>query len=261
MLVSRSFGATLFLASCALAACGGGGGGDKPVDAATPDSSSDAGCATPKYTAEIIDWNANATVFCGVNVATAIVRGQASITDTTNPNGRFELCLAASTNPITIDITPPTAASECKSTIGKYTVPAVLTLQPAVISKPTLASVRLLSDSELADEYSGAGNGQMFQPERGQLVIHIDGTPSRVATLTGIDPMSCGPARQFNGTAWENVIGSTTAGTDVLYPDCMLMQVGGQMVATVTTVALADGRSAMLTVEPNKFTYVTIPAP
>lgn len=254
---SRSFGLVL-APVLALAACGGGDSGNKPTDAAidgaTDGAPADANCTN--YTGEIIDWNANSTTFCGVYKATVTVRGQTTLTTTTNPNGRFTLCFAPTSTAVTIDVTPPTDASQCLASIGTYTHAASLTLLPTAIARGDLASVRLLSDSELTTEYSISGVGQMYVATQGQFVIHIDGTPSRVKSVSGIEGKNCAPQRQFNGTKWENVDGSAAAGTDVLYPDCPLTN----QAATVTTVTLEDGRSATFTVEPNVFAYVTIPA-
>src|ERR1700760_1004060 len=85
-------------------ACGGGNG-DSPKDAAAgPDTLCG---ANDDFTGETIDFDANAQVFCGVFKATvSISASTAQATDTTNPNGRFILCVPHQQT--IAQITPPT---------------------------------------------------------------------------------------------------------------------------------------------------------
>src|ERR1041384_860740 len=68
-----------------------GGGGTQPADA-TPDTPPGT-CTDTSFAGEVIDWDATNAVFCGVFNAKLTVRGQATRTDQTNPNGRFGLCI------------------------------------------------------------------------------------------------------------------------------------------------------------------------
>jgi len=257
MLVSRSFGSIFALAvgaSGALAACGDDG--NKPTDARVDGPPADANCTN--YTGEIIDWNSNAGAgFCGVFHSTETVRGQALTTTTMGPNGRFTLCLAPSQSAITIDVTPPTADSECSSAPGKYTTPGALTLQPSLISSAQIASVRLPSDSELMAEFTAIG--QTYMPSEGQLVVHTIGTPSKVTIVGGSIQSNCGGHRQFDGTRWNTATDASAPTNDIFFADCGLTN----SAASPVTIKLENPAAASVdvTIEPGKFTYVTMVSP
>ena len=265
MLVSRSFESILAFAVGAggvLVACGGDG--NKPTDARTDGPPADANCTN--YQGEIIDWNATTTTFCGVKDAVATVHGQTAPSSTAAPNGRFTLCLAPSQNSITVDIAPSKAKSECLvGDATAYNTGGTLTLQSSLISSGQLASVRLMTDMELMTEFAAVG--QPYQTDHGQLLVHIIGTPSRLAFMTGseIIQANCGMERQFNGSIWEPVMGSLTAGTDVFFADCSLKQDQSTQkpVASRVTLKLANAAASTVdvTVEPGQFTYVTMVSP
>src|SRR5262245_9980480 len=65
------------------------GGPDAP-----PDTSEMCGATAVYFTGEYVDWDSSAIGFLGIFDATLTVRGDATRTDRTSPNGRWELCLA-----------------------------------------------------------------------------------------------------------------------------------------------------------------------
>ncbi len=69
----------------------------RPIDSAPVDASVDGPCAMGRYVSgELVDIDSTNAALAGVNAATFTQRGSA-VTDTTSPNGRFELCAALST--------------------------------------------------------------------------------------------------------------------------------------------------------------------
>src|SRR4051794_11211977 len=95
-----------------LAACGDDGGAAK--DAAVDAIDSGACGTSAAITGEVIDWDANNNAFCGVFNAKLTVRADTALSDATNPNGRFELCIPHATV-VPIDIAYSATASECTS--------------------------------------------------------------------------------------------------------------------------------------------------
>jgi hypothetical protein len=230
----------------ALCACGDGGG--KPADASpdTPIDMAPGSCGDVAFAGEIIDWDATNTAFCGVFNATLTVRGQATQTDQTNPNGRFGLCIAHQAETL-VDVAYSGDASQCSTAPGIYIGSAVLVGEQAVIDAGGLFSARAMTAARRATMF--AAIGQPYNAGQGQLVVHVAGTPRAVSLST----LNHSAAQQFNGTSWEPVAGAAAPGSDVLFPN---IDVSGGAV-TVGVAGGAVGTTAV-TLEPGVFTYLTV---
>ncbi|HEX4422845.1 MAG TPA: hypothetical protein VH165_33245 [Kofleriaceae bacterium] len=247
------------LAACAaLVACGSGDDGIAPkkdagIDTGPPPPDTLCGNDTA-YTGEIVDWDSTAANFCGVFKATVTVRGDTTRTSMTNPNGRFQLCLAHQAETV-LEVTPPADASQCASMPGTYMKSGIIILEQSVVDAGALASARLITETRRATMFSG---GLTYSAGQAQIVVHIVGTSHPVTYSSG----NVSTFQQFNGTAWSAVAGQTpTTGNDVLLPGADVS--GGAVTVTVTgatpaTVMLTTTPAATATLAPDKFTYITV---
>lgn len=223
-----------------LAACSDGS--NHPKDAAIdapPDAPPDAGpCPANRFfTGELVDWDSNeTTAFCGIFMATFQVSGDPTRTNATNPNGRFQLCLAAATT-TRVDMTPPTAQSECTTPLSTYSMPGIAIADAAVIASGQLFSMR---DFTVARQPS---LGVTLDGAKGHVFVHVDMTAQPVSITATHDT-----TQFFDGTAW-NTTGPTAA--NVFFPN---------VPAGMTTVSMTGGAigSGDVPVEAGKITYVTL---
>lgn len=224
-----------------LAACGSGGSGT-PHDAA-PDTPVGPCGAEAAFTGEMIDWDSTTANFCGVAGATWTVRGDATRTLSTPPNGRLSMCLARQTQTL-IDVTPPTAGSECPGLSGTpmntYPMPAVAIVPAAVLVPNASFSVRAMVQARQATMETQIG--APLSASDGQLYIHVVGTPHAI-TISAAH----GTAQKFDGTTW--VAGNT--GSDVLFPNVDVS--GGVVGVTIAGNVVGNGN---FTIEPGKLTYL-----
>jgi hypothetical protein len=230
--------------AASLAACGGGG--DKPVDAA-PDTPVDmapgtCGAGQVLFTGELVDWNNAGAVFCGVNKATLTVRGQAAQTDQTNPNGRFELCIASQALTL-VDVAQAAGPSQCTAIASPYPVSLVLVAEAAVIAGAPLFSARVMTQDTM-DKMFGT-IGQPYSASQGQLVVHVVGTPRAVTISTA----SHAATQRFDGTAWA----AGNVGSDVFFPN---VDVAGGAIQ-VDVAGGATGTTSV-TLEAGKLTYLDV---
>lgn len=234
-----------------LAACSCGNVTVSP-DAAKPDTGPvvDAGkCgANAFFTGEHVDWDESDAAFCGVFNSTWKVRGSsdATMSDTTSPNGRFELCIPAQTADVILDVTPDTAASQCPNVAGNYPLRGIAIANAKVQAE--LPAGRFFS----ARSYTLArGNsfytqiGASYDPAKGALFIHTVGAPKPIAITTPHDT-----AEAYDGTLWA--AGAT--GVNVYFPN---------VAAGTTTIQAATNTVGPTTVpiEANTITYVTLIMP
>lgn len=215
-----------------MAAGFGCGNSGPPADAPI---SSDGKCgADLEFTGEIVDWDSSDTQFCGVFGATLTARGDTSRSDTTNPNGRFELCLARS-GPTHLDLVPPTGASMC-SAAGSYAFPGLVIANPQVIATATLFSARMIGMMRA---------GAMFDPAKAVVLVHSEGTSHPVTSSAAHDA-----AMAWDGAQW----GTGDSGANVVFPNTDIS--GG-----TTTIGVASGSAigtGSVPVAAGTFTYVTI---
>lgn len=226
-----------------LAACGGGSNGT-PHDAA-PDTPTGPCGADASFTGEMIDWDSTTANFCGVAGAVWTVRGDASRTETTPPNGRLAMCLAHQTQTV-IDITPPTGGSQCpglsSDPTNTYPMAAVAIVPSAVLVPNASFSVRAMVRGRLASMETQIG--APLAPSDGQLYVHVVGMPHAVSISA-----AHAAAQRFDGAQWA--AGNT--GSDVFFPNIDLS--GGVVGVTIAGNAVGNGNFLL---EPGKLTYLTL---
>jgi len=150
-----------------IAACGDDGGKDATVDI---DNGS---CGDQvRLFGEYVDWDDNQT-FCGILGATLVAEGNGAMSMTA-PNGRYDLCLPdqALTR---VNITQPSANSQCTSPISGYTVPTILSAARNVIQGGGFYSARAWTTERQATFFQAAG--VQFDSNKAQVFVHVNGTP------------------------------------------------------------------------------------
>lgn len=213
------------------AVCGCGGGGNSPDAAVIGDGRCG---AELDFTGEIVDWDATDVMFCGVFDAALTVHADASRTDKTNPNGRFELCIprAAKTQ---LDLVPPTATSGC-SAGGPYAFPGIVIADQNVIATSKLFSARMIGMTRA---------GATFDPTKAAVFVHSEGA---------IHPVTSSAAHSgalaWDGAQWQ----PGDSGVNVVFPNTETGS-GTTVIGVATGTAIGTGS---VPVEPGKFTYVTI---
>ena len=215
--------AALALVIAVTAACSDGN--KKPPIDAPPDV---------LFMGEYVDWDSTNNVFCGINQATFVVRGDATRTDLTNPNGRFMLNVT-SVGTSLVDIMPPTAGSECLTGMPTYSLPGLLVADPAVIATMEIQSTRDFTTTRMGTL------GVTLDAAKGHVFAHVDRTPATVTISTASDA-----AQKFDGTAWS----AGAQGVNVFFPN-----VGAGMVTVTMGSAIGSGT---VPVEAGKITYVTL---
>jgi hypothetical protein len=186
-------------------ACGDSGGGavDAPIVPLDIDNGS---CGDQiRFTGEYVDWDNDAS-FCGINDALIEVPGGAM--DNTAPNGRFDLCIPDA--PTTrLDVTQPSANSQCTTPPAPYTVPTILFASKAVIQSGAFYSARAFTTARQQSFFTMVV-GQPFDPSKAQVFVHIDG-PARALSLAAAH----GPTQAVMTTMWA----AGTAGHEVFFPN------------------------------------------
>jgi hypothetical protein len=219
----------------AATACANCGGNNHDIDAAV---TGDGPCGADLFfTGELVDWDETTTNFCGVFNAKMQVDGDASRTDMTNPNGRFQLCIAHAATTL-IDITPPTGPSQCVTT-GLYQIPGIAIANQQVIATGKTFSARMITMGRLMQFFTG------YDPAKATVFVHVEGTQHPVTSSATHDTPLV-----FDGATW----GPGNSGANIVFP--------GTDVAGGTTTIGVTGGSAIGTgavpVAANTFTYVTI---
>ena len=220
-----------------LAGCGDDG--NKPAVDAAADAAIDTPTGTcgadAAFTGEVVDWDATNAKFCGVFGATVTVRGAAR-TDMTNPNGRFELCLAHQPQTV-IDVAFSATPSECTTPRDTYPVPAVLIADQSIVNSNMVLSARAMTGMRQTSMFTQVG--APYDAAKGQLIVHTLGTPGAVSITAAHDT-----SQAFDGGAWA----AGDAGSDVFFPN----------VAPGATQVSASNMTFNVTVEAGKYTYLTV---
>jgi hypothetical protein len=212
-------GLLAFLVGCA--ACGDDGHtiADAMVDA-IPDP-----CAPQMtFTGEYVDWDSTPATFLGVFGATFTHRADPTKTDTTNPNGRFDLCIPAADG--FVDVTHMT---------GSAYVGGTVVVNRAVIQSGAMQSYRSFTATRAADF--------AFDSAKAHVFVHVAGTPRAVSLAAGH-----APAQAFDGATWS--AGAT--GSAVYFPNVD--------VQATTTLSVAGGAlgTGPIPLTAGAFTYVTV---
>lgn len=239
-LVSTARAGLLAAAALAGLLAGCGDSDDNPPVDAAPDGLPGVCGADALFTGEYVNWDSTEADFCGVLGAKWTVRGDTSRTNTTAPNGRFQLCVANQAQTV-VDITPPTAASDCRAITGEtYVRRGVAIATREVIAAEGVNSARAMTETREAEMFGQVGAA--YDATKAQLVVHVDGTPRAVSIAA-----AHGTTQRFDGSAWA--AGDT--GSDVFFPN---VAVG----ATLITVAGGAVGATTVALEASAYTYVTV---
>lgn len=206
-----------------LGACGDDGAG--PVDASAPPVDIDNGsCGDQiRFTGEYVDWDSDAS-FCGINGA--LIEVPNGSMDSTAPNGRFDLCIPDA--PTTrLDVTQPTAMSQCTTPPATYTIPTILVANKAVIQSGAFFSARAFTTMRQTSFFMSVGG---FDATKAQVHVRVEGAP-RAVQITAAH----GTTQAVTTTAWA--AGDT--GKEVFFPNVDVG--GGTTMLTVTGGALGTG--------------------
>jgi len=222
--------------------CGGSAGTPPLSDAgATSDAAAtnDAGpCGNDAFfTGEYIDWDSSPTAFCGIFQATWRVEGDPARHVTTNPNGRFELCVPSGA--VTrVDIIPPAAASQCVT--GSYAAPGIAVADPVVIAHNEVFSARAYTTARRQVFFAAAG--LTYDATKAQILVHLSAAATVSSTATH------DAAQAWSGSAWS----ASSTGVDVFLPN-VTIPAGG-----TTTVSIEGGRTITVPVVADTITYATL---
>lgn len=223
----------LVVGGLGVAGCGGGDGtADAAIDTPAGTCGTDAA-----FTGEIVDFDATNAKFCGVFGATLTVRGAAARTDMTNPNGRFELCLARQPQTV-IDVAFSATPSECATPKDTYPVPAVLVADQSIVNSNMVLSARVMTGMRQTSMFAQVG-APYYDPAKGQLVVHTIGTPGAVSITAGH-----GATQAFDGATWA----AGDRGSDVFFPN----------VTPGATQVTAANMTFSVPVETGRYTYLTV---
>jgi hypothetical protein len=211
----------LVLAACS--ACGDDTG--MTADAAPPDP-----CAPQMtFTGELLDWDSGGSVgFMGVFAANVTLRSDPSFTDSTAPNGRFEMCIPAGNG--FADVTPMN---------GSTYPPGLIVINQMVLSALPVQSYRLFTETRAADFGFSASLAHVF--------VHVIGGSRTVTTAA-----APGVMQVFGDMAWA--AGNT--GTDIylgnipVSAQTMLTVTGGSAIGP-TTIPLSAGAFTFVTLLAN----------
>lgn len=188
-----------------------------------------------QFTGEFVDMESGNALFCGIFGAQFTVHGDSTRTDSTNPNGRFMLSLVPALR-TQVDITPPTAQSECSQPKSSYSHPGIIIADANVINAGAMYSARMYTDADSA-QFSP-------DPAKAQVLVHVEGT-RRAVSITGTHAATMA----FDGTSWA--AGDT--GINVLFPN---VDVGGG--TTNITMAGSTIGAGSAPLAANTFTFVTL---
>jgi hypothetical protein len=201
-----------------------------PADVMAPDSNNGTCGSMLRFTGAYEDWDSSATAFCGIFGAKFTVQGGGA-TATTAPNGRFDLCVPDAPQ-VLVDVSPPTAESQCTNPHAAYALPGIAVANRAVLAAGGSWSARGFVTSR-----------QVVDPTKAQVFVHVDGTPRQVSLVA---PHASVQAR--SNDTWS----AGDVGNDVFFLD--VDPAGG---ATELSAGGAIG-SGSIPLVAGKATYLTI---
>jgi hypothetical protein len=206
-----------------LAACASNDATPKDAGGDAPDA---APCVTPNVTGELIDWDSSTTAFMGIAGATVSLDGAAS-TETTPPNGRWELC--SSDDPIRIVIDTP----------ATY-VDAVGYIEADALGGRAI-SLRSFTETRAASFYSERGLG--YDPALAHVLVFLSGDREEMTLDRAHAAPQAANDDDGDGTfLWDP--GAT--GRYVLFPNVAVGQptamLGGDPSGGPHTIPLAAGK-------------------
>lgn len=204
--------------------------------ASPPDAAPDADLVDFAFTGTFLDWDSP----CPIAGATWTATYDDQRTTTTDASGAFTLSLASYT--ALVDVTPPAERSACAG--GTYALPGIAIAPPAVSLANGVVVARSMTQSRVATFY--AAIGAPFDPTRGHLLVHVNGTPRAFSIA---EPHAAPQAS--DGSAWS--AGDT--GADVFFPNIEIP------LSKRATVTVAGGNAIGLgavQLAPGAITYMTV---
>lgn len=157
----------------ALAACGDNlqpAVDARPIDSAPADAAVDGPCAVGRYvTGELLDLDSTTAALAGINNAMLTQRA-GTATDTTSPNGRFELC-ASPTTTYLFDVDAPATHVDA---IAYFEVEALASVRPI--------SFRTWTPSRAQTFYTS--HGLTYDAAKSHVLVFLAGDRSQL-TLSG----------------------------------------------------------------------------
>jgi hypothetical protein len=209
----------LCFAFVVVAACGDDGMStvDAPPDPCMPEM---------QVTGEYVDWDSTESTFKGIFGAQFTLRGDATKTASTAPNGRFILCVPAADG--LIDITP---------VAGSDYVAGTLIVNKAVVQSGAMLSLRSFKSTRAADFSFSATQAHVF--------VHVDGGARTASTAA-----SAAVQKHFDNGTWAD--GNT--GTDIY-----LGNVDPQAMTALDVPNSAKGAGS-IPLTAGSFTYVNVVA-
>jgi hypothetical protein len=161
-----------------LSGCSGCGDDGATVDASFVVDIDNGSCGDQlRFTGEYVDWDTDAA-FCGIGDATIDVEGDGA-TDTTAPNGRFDMCIPRTSPTTKLIVTQPSGNSQCTNPIAGYSVPTILIANRDVILAGGFFSGRAFTTARQASFYQAAG--LQFDSNKAHVFVHVNGTPRAVS--------------------------------------------------------------------------------
>lgn len=227
---------------------------DAAIDAPPDTKAIDAGACTPAsaaangqlfFTGEYVDWLSDDATFCGIFQAkwTNETSGVATVSQA--PNGRIQLCFADAQT-TQLDITPPTAPSECTVPQSTYTIPGIAIVTHAMVITGDVFSARSFTTAEVATFFTAQGLGT-YDATKAQVFVHEEGTSPRAVAITATHAAT----QAFDGQTWA----AGTTGVDVYFPNV-------DVTTATTDVSVTGGAigTATIPLVANTFTYLTVVA-
>ena len=210
------------------------------------------------FTGEHLDWDSSGedASFCGVFQAKWTVHGStdAKETATTAPNGRAVIACLPTDALVRVDVTVPTAASQCATRVmgQAYGIDGIAMVSNAVLAAlPSTANFRARSISSTRVPQFYMQIGPTYDPTKGGLLVHVVG-PAQLVTISA----SHDTAEFYDGSLWQAQ--GTTAGAvvqEVYFPN---VPVG---TATISSSLSGTVGVDSVPIEANKITYATIVHP
>jgi hypothetical protein len=148
-----------------------------------------------EFTGEYVDWDSTSANFCGIFGATWTDHTNASVTDTTNPNGRFDMQMGGADT--RVDITAPTDPSQCLMPINTQTYdnPGIVVVDQGLVGKGIIYSTRSFSTTRRDSFFTGLG--LTYDATKAQVFVNVQGT----ATSPAITATHAASAA-FDGGTW-----------------------------------------------------------
>ncbi len=194
------------------------------------------------FTGEVVDWDSTDASFCGVLGYTVTQHDVPANTKMiTAPNGRYILTITPTGPTTRVDVTPPTAGSQCLPGNPTYAVGGLLVANDAVIAGGGMYSARMITTTRAQAFYGPLGG---LDTTKAQLFVHVNGIP-RALAISG----TSGAPQAYDGTAW----GAGATGINVLFPN--VDPASGSTMVTMTGTSVGTGSVPLVA---GQFTWISV---